>query len=217
VRLKHAGPSEVRPLAASLGLSGPAVRFHLAQLEKDGWVARRRDEPGRLRRAGRPSERYALTPAGEELFPRAYDALLVAVVDAVAGELGEPALSRVLTLMTDLRVKALEARMAGRSLERKVEALKEVYAPGDPYVEVAPAPGGWRLIERNCPFLRVAMKRPLLCSTTVSVLTRLLDRPVVRERRFQDGDGCCVFRVYARKRLPAAPPRFAPEPALEPA
>ena len=55
--------------------------------------------------------------------------------------------------------------------------------------------GELRLIERNCPFLNVASRRPALCSVTVSTLSRLLGYRVVREKRFQDGDGRCVFRV----------------------
>ena len=56
---------------------------------------------------------------------------------------------------------------------------------------------GYRVIERNCPYLNAAMKRPALCSVTVNSLTRLLGVRVDREERFQNGDGRCVFRVYA--------------------
>ena len=39
------------------------------------------------------------------------------------------------------------------------------------------------------------MERPDICSTTVSTLRRLTGCEVVRERRFQDGDGRCEFHV----------------------
>lgn len=52
-------------------------------------------------------------------------------------------------------------------------------------------------MELNCPFLNVALQYPALCSTSVNMMSRVLDRRVVREKRFQDGDGMCVFRVYA--------------------
>jgi len=67
-------------------------------------------------------------------------------------------------------------------------------------------------VERNCPFLDVAMARPLLCSSTVTTLTRILGREVVREERFQDGHGCCSFRIYEDSPVDVSHLRFAHEP-----
>ena len=67
--------------------------------------------------------------------------------------------------------------------------------------------GGFRLVEHNCPFLNVALERPVVCSVTVSLLSRLLGFEVVREEKFQAGDGRCAFRVLTdRPRPPDAPP-----------
>jgi predicted ArsR family transcriptional regulator len=49
--------------------------------------------------------------------------------------------------------------------------------------------------ERNCPFLNVARAHPAICSVSVNTLERLLGFRVIREQRFQAGDGRCVFRV----------------------
>jgi predicted ArsR family transcriptional regulator len=108
-------------------------------------------------------------------------------------------------------VRAWEPRTRGLNLPERVQALKAVYGDGDPYMEVEKVRGGFRLIERNCPFLNVAMERPALCSVTVSALSRLLGVRVVREERFQHGDGRCVFRVLTGE---AADPKqgFALEP-----
>jgi predicted ArsR family transcriptional regulator len=43
------------------------------------------------------------------------------------------------------------------------------------------------------------MRRPALCSVSVSALTRLLGVRVHREEKFQNGDGRCVFRVHANE------------------
>src|SRR5207247_9754354 len=55
---------------------------------------------------------------------------------------------------------------------------------------------GHHHIEHNGPFLNYATKRPLFCSSTVNALRRATDHEVVREERFQDGDGRCVFHIY---------------------
>src|SRR4029077_19972848 len=92
------------------------------------------------------------------------------------------------------------------------KALKGIYDEDDAFTSVKKDARGYMLVERNCPFLNVALKRPRLCSITVSTLTRLLGVRVVREERFQDGDRRCVFRVLEDEPVDVRSFRFAPEP-----
>lgn len=192
--LKRNGSTTIAELAAKLRMTGEAVRQHLMQLEQEGWIERR-TERGTGQGAGRPVMLHSLTPAGEHLFPKHYDNLTVEVLDTVAEHLGHQAIEQILTTMTEARVREWEPRLYGLNLTERVNALKEVYLADDAYMDVENMEDQLCLIERNCPFLNVAMRRPVLCSVTVSVLTRLLGYRVVREERFQNGDGRCVFRV----------------------
>jgi predicted ArsR family transcriptional regulator len=193
---KRQGPSTIAELAERLGMSGEAVRQQLVQLQRDGWVESIAERaPAARAEAGRPPARFRLTSSGDHLFPKSYDALAVTLLDAVTGELGKPAFEKVLAAIAEGRVREWEPRMRGLALPERVQALKAVYGEGDPYMEVEKVRGGFRLIERNCPFLNVATQRPALCSTTVFALSRLLGARVVREERFQHGHGRCVFRV----------------------
>jgi predicted ArsR family transcriptional regulator len=212
---KQHGPSTIAELAGRLEMSGEAIRQQLVQLQREGWVEAI-VERAEASAAGRPPARFRLTESGDHLFPKNYDALAVMLLDAVAGELGKPAFEKVLAAIADGRVRDWEPHMRGLTLAERVQALKAVYGAGDPYMEVEKVRGGFRLIERNCPFLNVAMQRPALCSVTVSALSRLLGVRVVREERFQHGHGRCVFRVISNE---ATDPKqgFAlePEPARE--
>jgi predicted ArsR family transcriptional regulator len=98
-----------------------------------------------------------------------------------------------------------------KSLLERLEALKGIYLEDDAYMDVDKdeTSGELRLVERNCPFLNVASRRPALCSVTVSTLSRLLGHTVTREKRFQDGDGRCVFRVHLDQPVNADIFRFA--------
>jgi predicted ArsR family transcriptional regulator len=93
-------------------------------------------------------------------------------------------------------VRQWESRLQGKSLAERLQALRGIYIDADPYTEVSQVDGELALVERNCPFLNIALRRPALCSVTVSTLSRLLGRRVTRQQRFQDGDGRCVFRVH---------------------
>jgi predicted ArsR family transcriptional regulator len=195
-RLKHGGPSTTAELAAHVGVTYEAVRQQLRALEADGFVAKRK-EPAGPGRAGRPTSRYALTPAGDHFFAKRYDALAVELIDTASAVLGPEALERLLATLTEERVRAWAPRLEGLSLEERLAALREIYLDDDPFTTVEHGEDGPRLIERNCPYLNVASRRPALCSVTVSTLKRLLGVEVVRDERFQAGDGRCVFRVLA--------------------
>jgi predicted ArsR family transcriptional regulator len=199
--LKRGGPAAIAALAKPLRVTGEAVRQQLASLESDGWV--RRQKAVRAKTPGRPTARYELTPAAEELFPKAYDALAVELLDAVADQVGPKALEKILTALVEARVSRLEPAMRGLSMEKRLEKLKELYLTEDPYMSVERKGKELRLVERNCPFFGVASRRPALCSVTVNAMSRLLGRRVSREERFQSGHGRCAFVV----KLDEAPPK----------
>jgi predicted ArsR family transcriptional regulator len=203
--LKREGPLAIAQLAERLGMSGEAVRQQLVQLQREGWIEALHQRAA-ARHSGRPAARYRLTPAGDHVFPKHYDALTVAVLDAIASELGPQSLDRILGGLNEARARQWQARLAGKSLRERVEALRGVYEGEDPFMDAEEVPGGFRLVEHNCPYLNVAMERPVLCSMTVSLLSRLLGVEVFREERFQTGDGRCAFRVLTdRPRGPDAP------------
>ncbi|MCQ6282850.1 helix-turn-helix domain-containing protein [Bacillus sp. EB600] len=192
--LKRNGPATIAELASQLEMTREAIRQHLLQLEYEGWIGRylKRDSGNG---GGRPSTCYCLTSEGDHLFPKYYDSLTVEVLDTVADQLGPEALTQVLSRMTEARVSEWETRLHGLNLAERIEALKGIYMEDDSFMEVEHSGEQLSLIERNCPFLNVAKRRPALCSVTVSVLTRLLGYRVIREERFQNGDGRCAFRV----------------------
>jgi predicted ArsR family transcriptional regulator len=207
VRLKHVGHATTAELAVHAGVSYEAARTQLAALESDGFVTHRSERGAR----GRPARRYSLTPAGDNRFAKRYDELAVELVDAAAGVLGPEALAELLAHLTDERVARWETRLQGLTLNERLEALRDVYLDDDPFTVVETDTGGPRLIERNCPYLNVASRRPAICSVTVSTLARLLGVKVIRDERFQAGDGRCAFRVLSGQHIDAAF-RFGWEP-----
>ncbi|HET7921963.1 MAG TPA: MarR family transcriptional regulator [Gammaproteobacteria bacterium] len=193
--IKQHGPLAAGELALRLGITREAARQHLKLLEHEGWVTRAAVTASH--QAGRPPIRFMLTPAGDHLFPKRYDDLSMTLVDAVAEQLGPAALTKLLTALTDQQVAQWEHRLAGKSLAEKIQALKGIYFQDDPYTSIERDAHGYVLVEHNCPYLNLALQRPRLCSVTVSTLSRLLGVRVVREKRFQDGDQRCAFRVLA--------------------
>lgn len=195
--LKRQGPSTIAQLAEQLRLTGEAVRQQLLQLQREGWIEAKVTRSSERGRTGRPATSYNLTDAGDHLFPKQYDALNVAMIDAIADELGPDALKRVLEKITNSKVTITESSIGNVSLQERAAGLKDWYLKDDPYMSVEQADGGYRLIERNCPYINTAMNRPVLCSVSVNAISKVLGFRVAREEKFQNGDGRCVFRIYA--------------------
>jgi predicted ArsR family transcriptional regulator len=214
--LKRHGAATIAQLAADLALTGEAVRQQLLQLQREGWVDATVDRDSVRGRTGRPATRYRLTEAGDHLFPKHYDALAGALIDAIGNELGDEAALRVLARVSNDKVDAVAPLLEGRSLDDRLAVFKNWYLDDDPYMAVEMIDGDVRLIERNCPFYNTAMRRPALCSVSVNALTRLLGVRVEREEKFQNGDGRCVFRGYANEPVDAAAWQFVPEALMPP-
>jgi predicted ArsR family transcriptional regulator len=208
--LKQHGSATIARLAAILQLTGEAVRQQLLQLQRDGWIEAHIDR-ATAGRTGRPATAYSLTAAGDHLFPKQYDALTVAMIDAISDELGPDAAKRVLSRIAEDKSNVVGPMLRDLTLEQRIEALKNWYLQDDPYMETEKTEDGFRLIERNCPFYNTAMRRPNLCGVSVNALTRVLGVRVYREEKFQEGDGRCVFRIMANEPVDLDNYEFAPE------
>src|SRR5438876_968476 len=87
--LKLDGCRTAEELAHALGISQVAVRQHLTSLEAEQSVVVEIERKG----LGRPAHRYRLTPQGDEMFPRKYDALANSMLDELRAWQGDEAVS----------------------------------------------------------------------------------------------------------------------------
>ena len=213
LHMKESGGATIAELAGRIGISDEGARQHLLRMERKGWIRRRETRPT-AGRAGRPAAVYEISNAGESFFPKRYDELSVALADILDASHGRGALEGALERISDAWVDTWEPRLRGKSLDERLTLLKDYYIPGDPFLTVE-RNGHVALVEHNCPYLNVAMQRPALCSITVNALSRLLGFRVYRHRRFQNGDGCCEFRVLNDQPVDLEQHAFALEASTE--
>jgi predicted ArsR family transcriptional regulator len=198
--VKSRGNCTIGETAKRLRVTHEGARKQMATLESNGWVAREAGrepaaESRRTGKRGRPVETYRVTAAGDRLFPKAYDRLSSDLIAGVAAAGGPAFMRQVIAALADLQVGAWQPLLEGLSAVERLDRLKGLYLKDDPFMSVEKRDGDLILIERNCPFLNVAMEHPALCSLSVSTLERLLGHPVAREEKFQSGHGRCVFRI----------------------
>lgn len=167
LEILRVAPHTAVDLATDLGLTNNAVRQHLASLGAHGLV-----EHAGVRRetGGKPAQLYALSPTGEELFPKGYAAVLVGIID----ELG--------SVPTGLAPEEL-LRRTGERLAAQVKVPPSVDFAGRVGIaaDALHALGGdmeveriaddvWQMRASGCPLAAVVAERPVACELVRSFI-----------------------------------------------
>ena len=180
-------------VAEALGITAPAARRHLTDLQSAGLLVSRVEKPaGR----GRPQHVFALTPDGEDVFPKRYAQLCADILDHVQSLYGEGAILEVLSAR-NVKLEALWAgRVVGDTLEDRLESLVAVLCEcGYQARALRGDDGALYLDEHNCPSLEVARQYGQLCQSEAELYARLLGAPVARETQISRGAPSCRYRV----------------------
>lgn len=188
--LVRRAPQSIGALAAELGLTDNAVRTHISALMADGLVAQEGVERDT---GGKPARLYRLTRAGEELFPKAYGAVLVELMDEIARRNGAEALREMLQSVGERVASGMSARGdANARMAAAVEAFRQL--GGD--LEVRKVDGGWLLSNAGCPLSAVSSRRDEICTLAQAFIAKVTGRPVQEccERGERPG---CAFKVPA--------------------
>jgi predicted ArsR family transcriptional regulator len=181
-------------LARQLGISQVAVRQHLASLEAENSITVRIERHG----PGRPLHRYMLTPHGDEIFPRHYDALTNDLLEELRAWQGEESVLQLFGRQRERIEQTLLPRMKGKSLEARVSELTRIQTENDYMAEMsADDSGTFRLVEYNCPYRAIAHNHPnTCCAAELELFRRLLpDAEIVREHYLLDGAHNCQFHI----------------------
>ena len=176
----------VEELARALDLTDNAVRAHLMVLERDGLVQQR----GSRRGSSKPAYVYSLTPAAEELFPKAYGPVLRQLLETLNERLTAEEVEALMQA-TAHRLAALWSIPPGTvhaRLERAVEILNELGG----LTELERHDGTHVIQGHSCPLATVVPGHPEVCRLTASLLTELVGVPV-QEHCDRDEKGRCRF------------------------
>ena len=178
----------INDLAASLGLTDNAVRTHIATLMRDGIV----EDVGTERdTGGKPARLYGLTRQGEELFPKAYAAVLTGVIDELVRTDGKAHALAVLRAVGE-RVAAGVGGLDG--VEGRVAAAAAALRGLGGDVEVQRTETGWRLQGYGCPLSAVATEREEICALAQALVASITGRAVT-ECCERAGRPRCAFLI----------------------
>lgn len=172
VLLLRRGPATVEDLAAALELTDNAVRSHLSALERDRLVVQR----GVRRGVGKPAFTYALTPAAEELFPKAYGVVLRTLLDVLAEQLSDDSLRDALRTV-GARLAA-EQRPPTGDLQARAAAATALLGDMGGMATLEEEPDQLVIAGCSCPLAVSVASHPETCLVAEALLAEYIGAPV---------------------------------------
>jgi predicted ArsR family transcriptional regulator len=202
VALLWRAPRTVDELAAALGVTDNAVRAHLSSLERDGLVR----QSGARRSGGKPAYVYDVTPAAEQLFPKAYGKVLGHVLDVLGERMPADAVEALLReagvrLAAESGATAPGQRASADRVKRAAALLEDLGGLIDIEDDSAHS-GKVRLRGYSCPLASAAPAHPEVCRLIESLLAAVVGAPV-KECCDRGGRPRCGFEITTGPRRAA--------------
>lgn len=192
VELKKAQRLTVKELAQRLHVSLNGIRHHLKELELEGLIEYERQYHG----VGAPAFAYRLTPAGEALFPRRYEATLNEVLDQVVEREGRAGAVAVLEARYAALTRRLQQQLAGAAPAERMASVARLLSEEGYMAEAASSSTNGTLIEHNCAVQAVAERFPEICAAEAKFLAAVLGADVERQAHILSGCSACEYRVH---------------------
>jgi predicted ArsR family transcriptional regulator len=194
--LKREGPVSADAAAEKLGITGMAVRQHLAVLEGAGDAVHTEE----ARPRGRPVKLWRATEAADARFADSHAGLATDLIVQMKKAFGEEGLDRLLKLRNADLEKAYRARVdKAATLRAKLEALAKIRSAEGYMAEVRRElqTGHWLFVENHCPICAAARLCTGLCREELALFHRVLGRDIKVERlsHILAGAGRCAYRV----------------------
>jgi predicted ArsR family transcriptional regulator len=189
--LRRKGQASAETIAADLGVTPNAVRQHLTNLEKDGFVVSHPERGAR----GRPALLFSLTERADAVFPKRYGQLATMVLQEVREMGGEEALDEVFGRVAARHAKAIERDIEGLTFDQKLNRVVSWIGRAGTLAEKTETEEGVKVTIHNCPFRNTALKFPQVCTITPHLLSQLLGTGVSQSDSIHRRDPYCSFVV----------------------
>lgn len=193
--LKSHGPLKTADLGPLLKITLEATRQQIQKLlEAELIVGQVVPSAG----AGRPSQKWALTPAAQARFPDTHAQLTLQLIDSIKLIYGNDGIDKVVNSIEQANTHDyVNACAQATSLEEKVMVLVGIRDAAGYMASMQADGDSWLLIESHCPICIAAQKCQGFCRSELQVFQAALgqDADVERIEHLITGDRRCVYRV----------------------
>src|SRR5258708_10613092 len=188
---RRRGRSSAEAIAGDLGVAPNAVRQHLTNLERGGFVVSHPVRSGR----GRPSLLFSLTERADSVFPKRYGQLATMVLQEVQEMGGPESLDEVFSRVPARHATTIEPAPDGLDFDEKLRRAVTCIGRAGTLAEVTETSEGMKVTIHNCPFRNTALKFPQVCTITPQLMSRLLGTGISQADSIHRHDPYCSFVV----------------------
>ncbi len=184
------GAWTVDDLAARLGVTDNAVRFHLDAFERAGTV--RKEGLRKVGSAGQPASLYSLSQRGEEAFSRAYAPVLIACLEELRDRTSGPQVVAFLR-----RVGKRLGRGFGHSpgsLSSRITRASDLLNRLGGMTSVEKSGRTYRIVGRACPLSSAVEADHCVCAAVTSLIAEVVGSEVT-EQCDRSGRPKCCFEI----------------------
>ncbi|MEP7345844.1 MAG: hypothetical protein ABI877_11270 [Gemmatimonadaceae bacterium] len=206
VVLKKAQHLTAKELGTKFGVTANALRRYLKGLEVEQLVQYRRE----IRGVGGPIFAYSLTPAGEALFPNAYESTLAQALEHVYAQEGTAGVVQLFKERWAKIAESAKPELSRLPVQERAHRLAELLtslgymAEAAETAETPDAAATQTLTEHNCAIRLVAERFPEVCEAEERFIEEVLGAEVTRQAHIAKGASCCAYCIQA------GPPSDAP-------
>lgn len=187
--------STINELAEAVGINGISIRHHLTALEAEQLVTASEERHG----VGRPRLIYSLTEKGIEKFPTSYLQLTCRILDTLNERLSPADMQSIFAAIGTQIAEPYEKELDGKPLSERIEVIKTALTKEGFIVEVQKNEDSYTLTSFSCPYYRVGLDHPIVCTLDHTLITRLLGTPIEIESCIYEGSDRCIYIIPVQK------------------
>jgi len=177
----------VNELAGALRLTDNAVRAHLLSLERDGLASQAGVQPG----FRKPHATYALTADAEQIFPKAYGALLDILLSVLSRKLTGRELRAGMRAVGKKIADAHRPEVEGKNRKQRIEAVLRILKDLGGAASFHESEGKHFIRGNGCPLAAATSQHPDACLIAESLLSEIIDAPVKECCKHGPFPSCC--------------------------
>src|SRR5258708_1195873 len=189
--LRRRGRSSAETIAGDLGVTPNAVRQHLTNLERGGFVASHPVRTGR----GPPSLLSSLTERADSALHKRYGKVARRVLQEVQERGGPEALDEVFSRVAARHASTIEPALEGLDFDEKLRRVVTWIGRAGTLAEATETSEGVKVTIHNCPFRNTALKFPQVCTITPQLVSSLLGTSISQADSIHRHDPYCSFVV----------------------
>ncbi len=183
--------STINDLADAVGINGISIRHHLTALEAEDLITSEEERHG----VGRPRLIYSLTDKGVEKFPTSYLRLTRRLLNTLNEKLTADEIRALFEDIGTEMAASYQPLLEGKPLDERIEIVKTALTKEGFVVEVKQNETGYILKSLSCPYYRIGLDHPVVCSVDHTLISTLLDTPIEIDSCICEGSDQCTYTI----------------------